>query len=272
VIRYPSLEDVIALNVELSEGTGGVRELPVVESAVFRPQHGFGGQDAFPTIWDKAAALLHGLASTQGFHDGNKRTAWVATEAFLALNGHMLPDMADIEAEAFVMAVAVSAWTDRTVAKAAEWLELQTSRGPRRHPQLDFAFLARGGAAEDDGTFSVLKGDLATVAAPVLPVPLQVHLICRVTWTPADEGSPHTVTASVLPENADEAIGQAAWTWVPPVRGGHAHHPYGLMPSVADLPLLMLLEQPGPHRVLLHLDDVLLTELPLNVVVSQLLA
>lgn len=56
---------------------------------------------------------------------------------FLELNGHDLPDITDIEAEAFVMPVAVSAWTDRTVEKAAEWLQVQVERSSRRHPKLD---------------------------------------------------------------------------------------------------------------------------------------
>ena len=53
-----------------------------------RPQASAFGYDAFETIHEKAAALLHGLARNHPFLDGNKRTAWVATATFYLLNGY----------------------------------------------------------------------------------------------------------------------------------------------------------------------------------------
>lgn len=267
---YLSVDRVIELH-GLAAGSVPIIDRATLEGAVARCQAGFGGEDAFPRVVDKAAALLHGIASTQCFQDGNKRAAWLATVVFLELNGVDLPEISDIEAEAFVMAVAVSAWPDRTVEKAAEWLQVQAEQ-PRRHPQLDFATLARGASADEDGTYSLLHGDLAAIAAPFVPFAIALWAVCRVFWRPVDEGRSHTVTAQVFPEGGDEPVAGNAWTFVPPVRGGHSHHPHGLMPSVTALQLVLLVEEPGRYRVVLDLDGTVLTELPLNVVVSGLLS
>ena len=71
-------------------GTGGVRDEGLLESALARPQqlHAYG--DAAPDLADLAAALAYGLARNHPFLDGNKRTAAVACETFLELNGATL--------------------------------------------------------------------------------------------------------------------------------------------------------------------------------------
>lgn len=56
-----------------------------------RPQVSAFGEDAFPTIHEKAAALLHGLARNHPFLTGNKRTAWTAMAMFYLVNGYNLP-------------------------------------------------------------------------------------------------------------------------------------------------------------------------------------
>lgn len=57
---------------------------------MLRPQASACGEDAYPTIHEKAAALLHGLARNHPFVDGNKRTAWAATHVFYLLNGYVV--------------------------------------------------------------------------------------------------------------------------------------------------------------------------------------
>ncbi|MEO8460561.1 MAG: type II toxin-antitoxin system death-on-curing family toxin [Dokdonella sp.] len=66
-------------------GRGGVRDEGLLESAIARPQqvHAYGN----PDLADLAATLAFGLARNHPFVDGNKRTAAVACETFILLNG-----------------------------------------------------------------------------------------------------------------------------------------------------------------------------------------
>ncbi len=80
----------------------------LLQSAVARPQTSLFGDDAYPTLLDKAAALLHSLARNHAFVDGNKRTAWASAWAFLRLNGIDLPDIYNVDfAEQLVLAAAL---------------------------------------------------------------------------------------------------------------------------------------------------------------------
>ena len=67
-------------------GSLGIRDLGMIESALWRPQNLLLYND--PDIFDLAAAYGYGLAQNHGFIDGNKRTAYVVTRLFLVLNGY----------------------------------------------------------------------------------------------------------------------------------------------------------------------------------------
>jgi death on curing protein len=112
-VIYLALEHVLAINRQVT-GEQSVRDIGGIESACGRPRASAFGEDAYPGIWEKAAALLQSLACNHGFTDGNKRTAWVATAAFLEVNGHPLNDplARTDEAEELVIAVAVGAVRD----------------------------------------------------------------------------------------------------------------------------------------------------------------
>src|SRR4030095_5993724 len=71
-------------------GTGGVRAEGLLESARARPRQLRAYGDPRPDLSDLAAALAYGLARNHPFLDGNKRTAAVACETFLELNGETL--------------------------------------------------------------------------------------------------------------------------------------------------------------------------------------
>lgn len=78
-----------------------------------RPTATVFGIDAYPTDWDKAAALLHSLVTTQSLADGNKRAGWAACWLLLGLNGYGLSPQLDVDAaEEFVLAIAAGelAW------------------------------------------------------------------------------------------------------------------------------------------------------------------
>jgi len=91
-IRYLTVQEVVAINVAMiqrySKGEQiGVKTSSLLESAVLRPMSSTFGEDAYPTIWDKAAALFESLGQNHPFHNANKRTAFTALLIFLRYNG-----------------------------------------------------------------------------------------------------------------------------------------------------------------------------------------
>jgi death-on-curing protein len=85
-VEFLELEDLLRLVRALDAGP--VRDVGLLDSACARPRSRAFGQDAYPQLDLKAAALPHSLARNHGLVDGNKRLAWLATVVFLDLNGH----------------------------------------------------------------------------------------------------------------------------------------------------------------------------------------
>ena len=86
-VRYLDVEDVLHLH-RLEVGPEvGLRDRGLLESAVERPRQSAFGEDAYPTLAHKAAALLESLAGNHPFLDGNKRISVLASFVFLELNG-----------------------------------------------------------------------------------------------------------------------------------------------------------------------------------------
>lgn len=88
-IIYISLEDLLIIHtdqVERYRGSHGIRDMGLLESALFRPQSSFGGEDLYPTLLEKAAVLVHSLLLNHAFVDANKRTAMATLLVFLELN------------------------------------------------------------------------------------------------------------------------------------------------------------------------------------------
>ena len=103
-MHYLTLPELLHLAKRL--GADEVRDYGLLDSALARPQSSVFGQDAYPDVWRKAAALMESLARNHGLVDGNKRIAWYATWVFLHLNGHPLDAEFDVdEAEQFVLDV-----------------------------------------------------------------------------------------------------------------------------------------------------------------------
>lgn len=86
-------------------GQAGVKDHGLLESAVHRPQQSVFGEDAYPNLFDKAAALLESLVKNHCFHNGNKRTAYLVTKSFLMINGKHLR-MERVYAVEFVVDIA----------------------------------------------------------------------------------------------------------------------------------------------------------------------
>ena len=66
---------------------GRTRDLGLLGAAAARPRASAFGQDAYPDVWTKAAALLHSIVKNHPLVDGNKRLGWLACAVFLDLNG-----------------------------------------------------------------------------------------------------------------------------------------------------------------------------------------
>lgn len=106
MIDYLTLDDVLAAAEAHLGHPAEVGDYGLLESAVARPQATVYGQDAYSTIHEKAAALLQSLATNHALVDGNKRTAFVATALFYALNGHHVSGRLEDELFDLVLAVA----------------------------------------------------------------------------------------------------------------------------------------------------------------------
>ncbi len=107
-MKHLTPEQVLFIHARLIEETGGahgVRDLGALLAALGRPRASFEGQDLYPSLEHKGAALMLSLIQNHPFVDGNKRTGVAALGLFLALNGHRLvADNADLVALALGVA------------------------------------------------------------------------------------------------------------------------------------------------------------------------
>src|SRR3954454_8544470 len=109
--RHLTVEHALKIARLAVGGPVQVRDVGLLEAAVHRPRATVFGQDAYPDLFSKAAALLHSLAGNHPLVDGNKRLAWLATYVFLAKNGIAL-DPDDDAAYDLVIAVASGSLDD----------------------------------------------------------------------------------------------------------------------------------------------------------------
>ena len=95
-------------------GSDGIRDLGLLESALFRPknQYAYGNSNLF----NLAAAYGYGIATNHPFIDGNKRTSYVVTRTFLKLNGYDLQASASEKYQVW-MQLADSQIDETTLAK-----------------------------------------------------------------------------------------------------------------------------------------------------------
>jgi len=125
-MKYLTPEQVLFLHARLVAETGGshgVRDLNMLLSAVSRPQASFDGQDLYPDLFHKAAALLDSLINNHPFVDGNKRTGIASAALFLQVNGYRM-NASNLELEKFTLDVAQAL---RSVEDIAAWFQDHTS-------------------------------------------------------------------------------------------------------------------------------------------------
>ena len=85
-----------------------VKDLGLLDSALARPKTSLFGEDAYPTLELKAAAMVESLILNHPMMDGNKRSSWFALNYFFALNGKVIVATQD-EAFEYVLGVATKA-------------------------------------------------------------------------------------------------------------------------------------------------------------------
>jgi death on curing protein len=86
-VEFLDLDDVVALAIALLGDPAPIRDIGLLGAAVARPQTTAFGEDAYPDIWTKAAALLQSIVNNPALVDGNKRLGWLATAVFLEIDG-----------------------------------------------------------------------------------------------------------------------------------------------------------------------------------------
>jgi death-on-curing protein len=121
-IHYLTPADLYTAAEESLGRKPDVRDRHLLRSAAARPMLRAFGQEAYPTLLDKAAALMHSLAAHHLFYDGNKRTATRATVQFLERNG-LQPTW---DADTIYQFVLEIAQDKHDVPEIAEWLAAHT--------------------------------------------------------------------------------------------------------------------------------------------------
>lgn len=117
--RYLTLDNLLAL-VELGQ-LQAVRDLGLLDSAAQRPRSSAFGEDAYPTLDEKAAVILESIVRNHPLIDGNKRLGWIAASTFYELNGEFL-DAPEDDAYDLVIAVATGQMSyQESAARLAAW-------------------------------------------------------------------------------------------------------------------------------------------------------
>jgi len=109
--------------IDESGGTKGFHDIKLIESALARPAQSAFGEDAYVTVFEKAAALLDSLANNHGFRDGNKRTAMAAAIYYLSLFS-IIVTITNEEYEVFMLHVVND---NPPVSEISRWLESHTN-------------------------------------------------------------------------------------------------------------------------------------------------
>ena len=104
-VRFLSLEELLLVAHLATDGPPAVRDAGLLDSAAHRPSTRLFGEDTYPSLFDKAAALIESIVRNHALVDGNKRTAWLAFCTFLDVNGAPV-DAPDDEAYDLVLGIA----------------------------------------------------------------------------------------------------------------------------------------------------------------------
>lgn len=152
-------------------GLSGLRDLPLLESALAMPRQGFAGQFAHSYPFEMAAAYAFHVAKNHPFFDGNKRAALLCCGGFLRMNGWDLVSTGTEVADAILELIAGTMDKQRF----AEWLEARCKARPSLELR-DFFSLLTPEIMQSlrDGT---VEGSDAEIAASFQEANLAIPLI-----------------------------------------------------------------------------------------------
>jgi death on curing protein len=119
VTEYLDLDDLLAAADAAVGSRADVRDVGLLQAAVARPQATAFGEEAYPTLDEKAAALLQSIVAGHPLVDGNKRLGWIAIRLFYRLND---ADVRPTPDEAFDLVVSVASGDRRDVTEIAATL------------------------------------------------------------------------------------------------------------------------------------------------------
>ncbi|NEA51485.1 Fic family protein [Streptomyces sp. SID10815] len=77
-VRWIHIDEILAIARTVNDTEHSVRDMGLLVSAIERPRTNAFGTELYPTLHEKAAALLHSVARNHALIDGNERTAWLA--------------------------------------------------------------------------------------------------------------------------------------------------------------------------------------------------
>jgi len=107
-IEFLDLDDLVDLARSLLSDPPPIRDIGLLGSAAARPQTTAFGEDAYPDLVTKAAALLQSIVNNHALLDGNERLGWLATAVFLELNGIKASRASNDDVYELVMWIAAS--------------------------------------------------------------------------------------------------------------------------------------------------------------------
>jgi death-on-curing protein len=122
-LTLEQLLEIHAIVIQETGGSQGLRDLGRLESAIASQTQSVFGEELYPSIHEKAAALIRAIVADHPFVDGNKRTAMLSGLTFLHVNGITFTAKPG-ELEDFAVRVATE---HLSVADIATWLESRSS-------------------------------------------------------------------------------------------------------------------------------------------------
>lgn len=117
--EHLDLDDLLRSAEIALERAPDVRDIGILEAAVARTRASVYGEDAYPSLDAKAAALLHSVVTGHALIDGNKRLGWVSVRLFYRMNDCDLRMPAD---DAFALVTSIADGSVRDVSAISEQL------------------------------------------------------------------------------------------------------------------------------------------------------